>query len=757
MAIQDALTQALAGIRQARPMLVQNVQPSPLMLEALRSGAQGDGNIETPLEGFGNLAQLLAANVTERRGRKSAEDTYGKARDALTYALTGTQPGGAPAVAAAVGGTPSANGQQVYAPAPAAPADVDGIITSTAEKYGIKPNDFRKLAQVESNFNPKAVSPTGAKGLTQFTSGTWKQYGNGGDPFDAAANTDAAARLWTDNANGLRQGLGREPTAGEVYLAHQQGLGGALALLKNPSAPVGSVVNPKHVTVNGGNLNMTAGEFANKWTSKFDNGAGVTPPDGFGARFSGTGGGILQQPDFSRAGIDPNLWNPIPQAPAFGAQPRGVKAQPGDSTATAQMMPQAGPAPAPAAPADAAPPGAIPTPGGPVPDLANAPPGAFWDRTTNSWYVPPNAQPNDPARMDRETALQVLMDARNNQWNTEGQNRLYDAAIEKLLTPPPSPEYDFHFGTDGSVYRTSNTGDIEQLQGARPPEMYRPLTDPAERAAYGIPAEDKAPYQIGPDGKVSAVGGGGITINNGPNGIDYGDPPKDMAWKRNPDGSVATQDGAPIAVPIVNGPAWQDREEAAAAGQVSAENEAGKADMMLDAVGNIREVFNTANTPVTGTLSIPFAMYSGSPAGMVRSYVKALQSGVALQTLLKLKEASSTGATGFGALSERELDIIINSIGALDPDTTDPSIFLDTLDRIERSYNAVREQVRRTVPPERLREMGLEDLLSGVPGASPAAPADANGAGEPPQSYIDEGGDPALWQYLTPEQRALWQ
>ena len=50
-----------------------------------------------------------------------------------------------------------------------------------------------------------------------------------------------------------------------------------------------------------------------------------------------------------------------------------------------------------------------------------------------------------------------------------------------------------------------------------PEETYRPLTDPAERAKYGINPEDTSPYQVGPGNKISAVGGAStnISLNEG--------------------------------------------------------------------------------------------------------------------------------------------------------------------------------------------------------------------------------------------------
>lgn len=101
-------------------------------------------------------------------------------------------------------------------------------------QYGLPEGYLSRTAQIESGMNPGAQNPnSSAGGLFQFIDSTASAYGLQ-DRFDPAQATDAAARLAKDNAASLRKVLGREPTAAELYLAHQQGGGGAAKLLANP-------------------------------------------------------------------------------------------------------------------------------------------------------------------------------------------------------------------------------------------------------------------------------------------------------------------------------------------------------------------------------------------------------------------------------------------------------------------------------------------------------------------------------------------
>jgi len=112
-------------------------------------------------------------------------------------------------------------------------ADTKSMITEVAQSQGIDPKTMLTMAQIESGGNPNAVSATGAAGLYQFTGRTAKQYGIK-NRFDPRENAEAAAKFMADNAATLKK-YGIEPTAENLYLAHQQGAAGAAEILRAAS------------------------------------------------------------------------------------------------------------------------------------------------------------------------------------------------------------------------------------------------------------------------------------------------------------------------------------------------------------------------------------------------------------------------------------------------------------------------------------------------------------------------------------------
>ena len=213
--------------------------------------------------------QALGSVLKERRLDKAAgeNNTYNSSliSDILKGGSSSTNAPAYPSSVAA-GGSPTA---------PAAVGEgfdprLKDAIGVASQKYGVDPNALTAIAQVESGGRLNAANPnSSALGPFQFINGTAKQYGLN-DPTDPNQSADAAARLTLDNSKILTNALGRAPTAGELYLAHQQGPGGAVKLLANPDAPAINVVGADAVRLNGGDQSMTAGQFANQWTSKVD-------------------------------------------------------------------------------------------------------------------------------------------------------------------------------------------------------------------------------------------------------------------------------------------------------------------------------------------------------------------------------------------------------------------------------------------------------------------------------------------------------
>lgn len=141
---------------------------------------------------------------------------------------------------------------------------------------GLPAGFLNKMAMIESGGNPDAQNDSSsAGGLFQQIDANAAEYGVA-NRFDPVQSTEGAVRFAVANKNYLTGILGREPTGGELYLAHQQGPGGAAKLLANPDALAVDIVGMDAIKLNGGNANMTAGEFANIWISKYNGSRGQT-------------------------------------------------------------------------------------------------------------------------------------------------------------------------------------------------------------------------------------------------------------------------------------------------------------------------------------------------------------------------------------------------------------------------------------------------------------------------------------------------
>lgn len=143
--------------------------------------------------------------------------------------------------------------------------------------------------------------------------------------------------------------------------------------------------------------------------------------------------------------------------------------------------------------------------GGPVAAALGAPPQAAPPQAGNSvagaLAAPPQMAQATPAAMPPGAVPQAGGDMRGqiarmladpNPYVQRQGRALATAAIGANLKQQPK----FHKLNDEMLF--------EEGTGATKPAGpgFKPLTDPAERAKYGIPAEDKRPYQLGPGNKL---------------------------------------------------------------------------------------------------------------------------------------------------------------------------------------------------------------------------------------------------------------
>jgi hypothetical protein len=143
-----------------------------------------------------------------------------------------------------------------------------------------------RLFQVESGGDPNAR--TGSyQGLAQLSPSEEAKYGiNDQNRTDPALQRTAANGIAAANTPALTSALGRAPSPGELYLAHQQGIAGAPALLTGGDTPAWQAVRPYYKSdamaqlAISGNLpkgsgltvNSPASAFSNYWVNKFENG-----------------------------------------------------------------------------------------------------------------------------------------------------------------------------------------------------------------------------------------------------------------------------------------------------------------------------------------------------------------------------------------------------------------------------------------------------------------------------------------------------
>jgi hypothetical protein len=253
------------------PATPQQVQQQQLAAALSQAKAGSDTSpIRSPWQGVARLADGFFGGLAE--GQQAAAAKKQAAGLASFYGGLPTSFGGGGGASVTPAGKPADAGDDDKTPA-TTPSGGGGPspLNSLPVFASGDPAYYAKTASIESSNDPAATNGS-HKGLFQFGPAEWAQYGGGGNIFDPEAQRAAIQSYTADHNKQLTTMLGRPPTSGELYLAHQQGVGGAAELILNPDATPSSISPQlaRNVANNGGNPNAPNSAFVNKWASKYD-------------------------------------------------------------------------------------------------------------------------------------------------------------------------------------------------------------------------------------------------------------------------------------------------------------------------------------------------------------------------------------------------------------------------------------------------------------------------------------------------------
>lgn len=258
-------------------------------------------------------------------------------------------------------------------------------------------------------------------------------------------------------------------------------------------------------------------------------------------------------------------------------------------------------------------------------------------------------------------------------------------------------------GTQFPVYKDTGervgSGNLVEGQGATENErLWR--ADEADRAARGLPSRSLSEFveQIGRSRAGAA--------NLGPNGVDYGNPPKDMAWKRDAEGNIQVDaEGRPMAVPIAGGPIDI---EAAAAADKDANKQGQKAVSgsvvstytkdILDIMDDSRDNWLLPGPTGWGAMA---KWLPETDARTINTALESIKPNLGFEKLQQIRDNSPTGGA-LGPVSDFENRLLQSTFGGLDQFGSQDA-FVRNLMRVDALFNAITNGVPDSDNPGKYR------------------------------------------------------
>ncbi|SLN64989.1 D-alanyl-D-alanine carboxypeptidase family protein [Ruegeria meonggei] len=239
---------------------------------------------------------------------------------------------------------------------------------------------------------------------------------------------------------------------------------------------------------------------------------------------------------------------------------------------------------------------------------------------------------------------------------------------------------------------------LEVANMRNPQPGFSVLTDEQETQMGLDPAGN---YQIGPNGKVSQIGGGGTNVSVSTEAAI----PKGFRAIRDEQGRLLSYE------PVPGGP-----EDTSAADAKAAEAKTTSANIVMDEIGIAKELIAGQSTfsPATGLTGSIASTIDSTRAGALKNRLTTIKANIGFDKLQSMRDASPTGGA-LGQVSEFENRLLQSVFGSLEQAQSEEDI-LYNLDRLEQLYTRI---IHEGIPEEEAREMYRQIEVGGLtPGAS---------------------------------------
>ncbi len=315
-----------------------------------------------------------------------------------------------------------------------------------------------------------------------------------------------------------------------------------------------------------------------------------------------------------------------------------------------------------------------------------------------------------------------------------GEHRfLRGSEIANVPADAPDKWTDLPPTADGSVYqRNDKTGELrEGIKGSTPGDKWTDLPPDAQgnvlqrnertgEVKQAVAGDVKSPAAFN-QAKELAVAGR-TQINVGSTGIDYGDPEKGYAWKRDANGKVMENaNGAPIQVPIGGGSIETAASQTAAGDAATKATKGGYADITTNTIDRILsqvEAHPSQTTGIGGRVEAALGVGYGNDTAQLLSTIKAATTLDTLKELRESAKASGAAGTGLGAVSDAEGKLMQDRVVALDQSQSTEQ-FKQNLRILKEVYKAIITRGLKADDP----------ILNGVSQPQSAIPDDERAAG----------------------------